>query len=258
MGNLSKLERLNFNGNRLSGSIPSELGNLTELETLYLDDNDLTGSIPASLGDLPKLEVLYLARNGLDGEIPSALGNLSKLDELILSADELSGSIPGSLGSLSALTSLWLRDNDLSGQIPVELVEIPSLGELFLSDNQLTGCVPVGLREVASNDLGSLGLADCQAPEPENVVATSTGATSIDLSWDEVDDTTVYRVEYRASDAAEWTLDDDTISSATYTVDELACNTSYAFRVSAYGDGETYVADWGAGAEVSATTGACS
>ena len=104
----------------------------------------------------------------------------------------------------------------------MELVEIPSLGELFLSDNQLTGCVPVGLREVASNDLGSLGLADCKAPEPENVVATSTGATTIDLSWDEVDDTTVYRVEYRASDAAEWTLDDDAITSATHTVDETS------------------------------------
>ena len=90
------------------------------------------------------------------------------------------------------------------------------------------------------------------------MVATSTGATTIDLSWDEVDDTTVYRVEYRASDAAEWTLDDDTISSATHTVDGLACNTSYAFWVSAYGDGETYVADWGSGSGVSATTGTCS
>ena len=153
---------------------------------------------------------------------------------------------------------MWLRDNDLSGQIPVELVEIPSLGEIFLSDNQLTGCVPVVLREVASNDLGSLGLSDCKAPEPENVVATSTGATTIDLIWDEVDDTTVYRVEYHAGGATEWTLDDDTISSATHTVDELVCNTAYEFRVSAYGDGETYVADWGSGSEVSATTGTCS
>ncbi len=198
IGRLSSLEWLELDDNDLTGSIPAELGNLSNLKHLYLFGNRLTGAIPPELGDLTSLRALYLARNGLDGEIPSALGNLNKLDELILSGNALSGSIPGSLGSLSALTSLWLRDNDLSGQIPVELVEIPSLGELFLSDNQLIGCVPVGLREVASNDLGSLGLSDCKAPEPENVVATSTGATTIDLSWDEVDDTTVYRVEYRA------------------------------------------------------------
>ena len=130
--------------------------------------------------------------------------------------------------------------------------------KLKLSGNSLTGCIPVALEDVATNDLSTLGLLYCAPPTPENLSAGTPGEVSIDLSWDEVDDTTVYRVEYRASDAAEWTLDDDTISSATYTVDELACNTSYAFRVSAYGDGETYVADWGAGAEVSATTGACS
>ena len=67
-----------------------------------------------------------------------------------------------------------------------------------------------------------------------------------------MDDTTVYRVEYRASDAAEWTLDDDAITSATHTVDGLVCNTAYEFPLSAYGDGETYVADWGSGSEVSA------
>ena len=32
----------------------------------------------------------------------------------------------------------------------------------------------------------------------------------------------------------------DTITSATHAVDELVCNTSYEFRVSAYADGDTY------------------
>ena len=31
----------------------------------------------------------------------------------------------------------------------------------------------------------------------------------------------------------------DTITSATHAVDELVCNTSYEFRVSAYADGDT-------------------
>ena len=49
----------------------------------------------------------------------------------------------------------------------------------------------------------------------------------------------------------------NTITSATHTVDELVCNMSCKFRVSAYADGETYKAEWD-GVEVSATTGVCS
>ena len=104
--------------------------------------------------------------------------------------------------------------------------------------------MPVGLREVASNDLGSLGLVDCQAPAPEDVVATSTGATSIDLSWDEVPDTTKYRIEYRSSGADGWTTEDEAITETAHSVDGLACSTVYEFQVSAFGDGDPYDANW--------------
>ena len=118
--------------------------------------------------------------------------------------------------------------------------------------------MPVGLREVASNDLGSLGLVDCQAPAPEDVVATSTGATSIDLSWDEVPDTTKYRIEYRSSGADGWTTEDEAITETAHSVDGLACSTVYEFQVSAFGDGDPYDANWSdASSPVTATTDDC-
>ena len=172
--------------------------------------------------------------------------------------NDLTGSIPASLGDLPKLEVLYLARNGLDGEIPSALGNLSKLDE---ADPFRQRALRLHTRvpgKPERPDLGSLGLSDCKAPEPENVVATSTGATTIDLIWDEVDDTTVYRVEYHASGATEWTLDDDTISSATHTVDGLVCNTAYEFRVSAYGDGETYVADWGSGSEVSATTGTCS
>ena len=185
-------------------------------------------------------------------------GTPSRVTELDLPSKSLAGSIPPELGRLFELTVLDLSSNSLTGEIPAELGWLENLVEIRLSGNALTGCIPVALEDVATNDLSSLNLLYCAPPAPQNVSAGTPGEASIPLTWDAVSNTTVYRVEYRASDAAEWTLDDDAISSATRTVDELACNTSYAFRESAYGDGETYVADWGAGAEVSATTGACS
>lgn len=50
-------------GNKLSGTIPSELGRLTRLKWLRLEDNNLTGSMPTEVcslrrsnGNLDKLE----------------------------------------------------------------------------------------------------------------------------------------------------------------------------------------------------------
>ena len=53
-----------------------------------------------------------------------------------------------------------------------------------------------------------------------------------------------HRVEYWEGNASDWTVDDESITTATHTVDGLACGTEYQFRVSAYGDGTTYAAVW--------------
>ncbi len=76
---------------------------------------------------------------------------------------KLSGTIPPELGALDHLQRLSLLFNYLSGPIPLELGELGQLRTLWLGGNQLTGCIPVGLKRVPDNDLGRLGLPDCEA-----------------------------------------------------------------------------------------------
>jgi hypothetical protein len=54
------------------------------------------------------------------------------------------------------------------------------------------------------------------------------------------------------------TVDDDTITSTSHTVDELACGSEYEFRVSAHGDGVTNAAEWsGRSVALTASTTEC-
>jgi len=114
-------------GNKLTGSIPTELGNLTHLTGLDLRSNKLTGSIPSELGNLTQLTELYLHSNKLTGSIPTELGNLTKLTELYLHSNKLTGSIPTELGNLTQLTALYLHNNKLCGEIPVELKNLSNI-----------------------------------------------------------------------------------------------------------------------------------
>ena len=242
LGALGSLSQLVLDGNRLTGEIPAELGDLASLEGLWLWDNRLTGAIPTQLGSLPKLRQLALSWNRLSGSIPAELGDLTGLEWLYLGNNRLSGSIPASLGGLSKLEEIRLENNDLSGPVPWQLGNLENLEMLLLQENRLTGCLPEVLRDVATNDLESLNLPYCAVPSSEEpLVATATSAATIDLSWNEAASTTQYRVEYRVSGAEDWTIDDDTLTGTTHSVDDLACGTSYEFQVSGRGDDDT---DW--------------
>ena len=154
LGNLSKLTDLTLSFNGLSGSIPTQLGNLSNLTTLKLFGNRLSGSIPAQLGNLSKLTDLTLTGNQLSGTIPAQLGNLSNLTYLSLSYNQLSGSIPTQLGNLSKLQTLYLEGNGdgngLSGSIPTELGNLSNLTGLSLADNQLSGSIPTELGNLSN------------------------------------------------------------------------------------------------------------
>ncbi len=162
LGNLTQLSDLRLGDNQLSDPIPSQLGNLTQLQFLYLDRNQLSGAIPSQLGNLTRLQYLSLELNQLSDPIPPELGNLTQLIELDLHDNRLSGAIPSQLGNLAQLQRLYLNDNQLSGAIPSQLSSLARLEHLFLgTGNTYTGCIPSGLSSIATNDLASLGLADC-------------------------------------------------------------------------------------------------
>ena len=184
-------------------------------------------------------------------------GTPSRVTELDLSSESLTGSIPSGLGSLSELTTLDLSSNSLTGEIPRELGGLSNLTEIRLSGNSLTGCIPIGLKDVTTNDLSSLNLLYCP-PAPEGLSTGTIAENSIPHSWRSVSGATKYRVEYRDAYSLDWTVDDDTITGTTHTVDELQCEMWHQFRVSAYGNGTTYAADWSdSSAVLTETTGTC-
>ena len=167
----------------------------------------------------------------------------TRVTALELDAEDLDGVIPPGLGGLSALVTLDLSDNDLTGEIPEELGRLSNLEVLRLSGNSLTGCIPLALMSVATNDLGSLDLLYC-VPAPGGLSAGTPGETSVPLGWDAAPNAARYRVEYRTATATEWTVDTDDATSTSHTVDDLACDTGYLFRVSARGSGTVYTAEW--------------
>ncbi|VAH25501.1 unnamed protein product [Triticum turgidum subsp. durum] len=167
VGSLStKLQRLSFGRNQISGNIPAEIGNLVDLALLDMGQNMLSGQIPPSVGNLSNLFILELSRNRLSGQIPSTVGNLPQLGQLYLDDNNLSGNIPVTIGQCKRLAMLNLSVNHLDGSIPRELLNISSLSlGLDLSNNNLTGLIPqeignlitLGLLDVSNNKLsGSL------------------------------------------------------------------------------------------------------
>ena len=65
-------------------------------------------------------------------------------------------------GTPERVTKLKLASKDLTGMIPKDLEKLDALAEIKLSGNTLTGCIPTALRSIESNDLGSLGLPNCE------------------------------------------------------------------------------------------------
>jgi hypothetical protein len=59
--------------NNLTGAIPQEIGQLRRLDSLNFGMNQLTGGIPNALGELGDLELLTLVGNHLSGLVPDPL-----------------------------------------------------------------------------------------------------------------------------------------------------------------------------------------
>ena len=161
LGNLTKLEVLDFAVNQLRGTIPLELVNLSRLTHLFLYSNQLTGSISPELSKLANLEQLALSWNRLGGTVPPELGKLARLEMLVISGNRLTGNIPPELGNLARLKALAIHVNRLTGDIPPELNKLSGLEVLFLADNRLNGCIPEVWQDVRDNDLDEVDLPIC-------------------------------------------------------------------------------------------------
>jgi len=160
-------------GNKLMGSMPSEIGNLTNLELLVVDNNQLTGGIPPEIGNLANLQRLDFSNNQLSGCIPDEIGNLTNLFDLGLHYNQLCGDIPTEIGNLVNLQWLIVYSNQFTGSIPVEICNIPPLDYFAFEDNYFDfgSCPAIDCLQsngVTMNDgmqLNGLNLfTDCSSP----------------------------------------------------------------------------------------------
>ena len=112
------MQALNFNLNRVTGSIPAQFGNLSSLLTLALSFNQLSGSIPTELAGLSSLQEIYVSQNNFTGCIPSALQEVAKNDLARVGLPDCDGSTdPGKPTSLTA-TADGQMEIDLSWTAP--------------------------------------------------------------------------------------------------------------------------------------------
>lgn len=142
---------------------------------------DLTVVVPRNPGLLADREHLLALRDVLEGggteldwspgraaedwEGITVGGTPPRVTGLSLSESGLTGEIWGYLGALTELIELRLDGNALRGLIPSRLILLKQLTALRLAGNGFEHCVPQPLRAVPDNDLDSLGLPDCPAPE---------------------------------------------------------------------------------------------
>ncbi|KAM3750026.1 hypothetical protein ACB098_04G006500 [Castanea mollissima] len=104
----------------LKGHFPREIENCTSMMGLDLSGNKLTGTIPSDISLLlPNVTSLDLSSNNFAGEIPKSIVNCAYLKVLRLDNNQLTGFIPPEINQLQRLSNFSVANNLLSGPVPV-------------------------------------------------------------------------------------------------------------------------------------------
>ncbi|KAL9327236.1 hypothetical protein ACSQ67_007881 [Phaseolus vulgaris] len=153
-----------FDGNKLSGTIPSTLLQVKTLEVLRLDRNFLTGEVPSNLNNLTTISELNLARNNFTGPLPDLTG-MDTLNYVDLSNNSFDPSdAPTWFTTLPSLTTLVMEFGSLQGRLPSKLFEIPQIQQVKLRHNALNDTLNMG-----ENICPQLQLVDLQQNEISSV-----------------------------------------------------------------------------------------
>jgi Leucine-rich repeat (LRR) protein len=112
---LTQLEILDLNSNRLTSIHFDTFRGLTNMKALHLWGNELSGELdPRTFKDLTQLEILDSSNNKLTSIHSDTFRGLTRIKALGLSRNKLSGELdPQILNDLSKLEKLHLHDNKL-------------------------------------------------------------------------------------------------------------------------------------------------
>lgn len=166
---LTRLQRISFSSNVLSGSIGSEIGKMKALTHLELGSNNLTGSLPASLSLLTQLEWLGVGQNRLGGQLPDSLSNLPSLSIISMAQNSFTGPLPAGWGKLTNLMSIMLSNNALNGTIPPSWSSLSNLRQIGFTKNRLTGTFPTAVLRLTKLTELYMGGNQYHGPLPANL-----------------------------------------------------------------------------------------
>ncbi|KAG6602019.1 Receptor protein kinase TMK1, partial [Cucurbita argyrosperma subsp. sororia] len=140
----NRVTRIQIGRQNLQGTLPSNLQNLSALERLELQWNKISGPLP-SLSGLTSLQVLLLSGNQFTSIPADFFAGMSSLQAVEIDDNPFSAwEIPASLRNASTLQNFSANSANVSGQIPAFLCgdDIPGLTNLHLAFNNLEGGLP--------------------------------------------------------------------------------------------------------------------
>ncbi|XP_028776814.1 probable LRR receptor-like serine/threonine-protein kinase At1g06840 [Neltuma alba] len=182
LGQLSRLQILNFMWNDLTGTIPKEIGNIKSLKLLLLNGNKLSGALPDELGNLLNLNRFQVDQNQLSGPIPPSFGNMVNVKHLHLNNNSFTGQIPRELSKLNNLLHLLVDNNNFSGHLPPEFSMLPALRILQVDNNNFSG-TEIPSTYANFSKLVKLSLRNCSLQGAVPDLSSIKELTYLDLSW---------------------------------------------------------------------------
>ena len=123
IGQMARLEEIRLNGNfddtndffGFGGPIPISLALLDELRVLQFEENRLTGVLPSQLGysdDLTTFDVSY--NPGLGGNVPEEYGLWQSMESFSISGTSIEGEVPASVCDLEIFIEITCANTELT------------------------------------------------------------------------------------------------------------------------------------------------
>jgi len=174
IGLLKNLNKTDMSINNIYGTIPSEIGSLSLLNYVDLGTNDLTSSIPSEVGMMGNLTWFLANDNSLTGTIPSQVQMMTSLKGFLVYVNTLTGSIPSEFGNMESLEYLIVSGNAMTGTIPPQLGQLQNLTYLGLGWNGLTGTIPSTLGQLINAENFVLNDNKLTGSVPVSIVSNRT------------------------------------------------------------------------------------
>ena len=196
--------------------------------------SNTVSAFTAACNEEPEFEEdSYTFRAATDAETGAIVGTVEATDDEEVVSYTLTGS---PLFSIS-------KNADGHGEIAVAGSLADREGDAVLLTAKATDAEGLYDTVVVTVDVSATA-PDSKATAPDATLSSATG-TSVTIEWTAVEGVTKYRAQHKPAVEDDYTGNISVRTSLSYTATGLSPGESYDFRLSAHGDGSTYIDGWG-------------